>query len=418
MKMKLGLRIVVLSLVLGLLASCTKQELDPIRDSLKNDAYTKVTLKINELDNIAEFQIRAGELLAVLQELKLKQIDAILTEPEATLALEKADGIDHIMLYPSVLRVNDAFLNLSAEQYQKLKQFYEAQVYGKNATLLKKLALDIQYGKYQKAKLLTERSSEFALDLEEVAKGFSLIQNEHTLAAGIKQYSVQLTNDTDHVLVEIGDTYLTVIAKEKSESYVLKKQEPGNLQLLFQEAYNDANVVTLDLSDDEIKVPDFLVRVQQRLFQKGYMMNEVLHGQLFGDYINDFIECVYLLSEPTQPCYYRTNYEQFPDFNSFESYLNSLFTKDMVASILNKRDYIRIGEKLYSLNVSPPSNQFYMGHNFQLIQKTDSTIQFYMIAQYGDWDSRNVTSTKKILVQLDMTKGGWRIAKFALPYAF
>ncbi len=42
---------------------------------------------------------------------------------------------------------------------------------------------------------------------------------------------------------------------------------------------------------------------------------------------------------------------------------------------------------------------------------------FYLIGQYSsDEDFEKVASTKKFLIQLDLTNQGWRVSKFTLPF--
>lgn len=416
--MKLWLKIGTISLVLGLLAGCAKQAFDFVKESLKNDAYTKITLTTSELDGVAEFQIQGDKLYAVLQAMKLKKTDILEQQPAATLILAKTEGQDTIALYSSALNVNGEYLALSTEQHQQLEQFIDEQVYGKDASLLNRLALDLQYGKYQDAFLVLDYMPDgTTLDMEEVKKGLSQIRKESSAIKGKKLYSIQFPNDNSVVEVIIGDYFLTVESAKESESYALTEEEASNLQLAMQEAYYAAHINPQDFGGSA-EAPSFLDSKQQKLFQDAFAMYATLDtGFLSGDYMLNFTTCRYLESDPYQHCYVRTNYEKFPDFASFETYLLSLFTQDIVNELLEKDIYVNIDHYLYSSAGGRGGNQYYRGSTFQLIQKTDATIQFYLVGQYSsDEDFQKVASTKKFLIQLDMTDQGWRVSKFALPF--
>ena len=416
--MRLYLKIGTIGLVLGLLTGCSKQKLDLVIDSLKNGTYTRVTLTTDELEGVTEFQVQADQLLAVLQAMKLKKTDILEERPEATLLLDKPGGQDHIALYSSALYVNEVFFALSTEQHQQLKQFIDEQVYGKDASLLKRLVLALQYGKYQNVLLLLDYMPDGTkLNMEEVKKAFSQIRKESSAVIWKKLYSIQFPNDTSNVEVIIGERFLTVESAGESESYALTEEEAGNLQLSMQEAYYAAHLNPRDFSGSE-EAPTFLDSKQQKLFQDGFAMYATLDtGFLSGDYMLNFTPCRYLESDPYHHCFVRTNYEKFPDFTSFETYLLSLFTRDIVNELLEKGNYVNIDNYLYSSAGGRGSNQYYRGSTFHLIEKTDTAIQFYLVGQYSsDEDFDKIASTKKFLIQLDMTEEGWRISKFTLPF--
>lgn len=167
--------------------------------------------------------------------------------------------------------------------------------------------------------------------------------------------------------------------------------------------------------DGWLALPDFLDDDQLLLYQRA----ATIWGMFRGDY-----SFVFDNMEPSDGEYVSINSENYPyvktigkysKIEDFMALLQSVFTPLYSQYLLWEvpGSFRVIDGVLYVRNGGKGGNPSYsQPDTFELLNKTDELVQFYLVCHYQD-GTDGPAWTEKFPIEMDRTASGWRVSRFA-----
>lgn len=165
----------------------------------------------------------------------------------------------------------------------------------------------------------------------------------------------------------------------------------------------------------KVNVPSFLTKEQQQLFVEAYDIQIQFYVSTgYGEYNEKQDTIQWKAPDGTTYSYIKCDENIFPSYKTFEEYLNSVYTKEAVETLLSSSYYIEHEGKLYYMMADRGTNIMYDSHYYQLISRDKKKIRFKACVHYAHPEFKVEEPYGESEFTLICTKEGWRFSQFEL----